>query len=140
MTTQNQTNTETGDLGQLDTAPLLAFIFSKCGEEGLRQVLEAWTEPESDPGNASSYAPREMLEDAANELEERGLSKVAAILLDTAVHCASGLDHVPDYYRTSFGEKAVEMWSAKWVQNRERQLGIFEQRLRHKLSQTAHQS
>jgi hypothetical protein len=120
--TPNQTNTNTGDLGQLDTAPLLAFIFSKCGEEGLRQVLESWTEPETDPGNASSYAGREMLEDAANELEERGLSKVAAILLDVAVHAPSGLDHMPSYYRTSFGERADTLWRSHWVENRERHL------------------
>jgi hypothetical protein len=138
--TPNQTNTNTGDLGQLDTAPLLAFLFSKTGEEGLRQCLEPWTEPETDPSNASAYGKREMLEDAANELQERGLSRVSAILLDIALRCPSGLDNVPSYYRSSYGDKAVEMWCAHWVQNRERQLGIFEDRLRHKLSPNARQS
>lgn len=138
--TPNQTNTDTGNLGQLDTAPLCAFVFSKCGEEGLRQCLEPLTEPESDPGNASSYGKREILEDAAEELEQRGLHQVAAILLDIAQRCPSGLDHVPSYYRTSFGDEAVDLWRSKWLQNRERQLGTFEQRLRHNLAGNAHQS
>jgi hypothetical protein len=127
-----EVGTEQDEMAKLSTGALCALVFRECGEPGLRQILTALTEPVDDPGSAPSYGPREMLEDAANELEQRGLNQVASILLDVAVHCPSGLDHVPDYYRTSSGEKAVSEWSRHWVQNRERQLGIFERRLRHK--------
>src|SRR5690242_18276689 len=63
-----------------------------------------------------------MLEDASIELEQRGLNHIADILLDTAVHAPSGLDHMPDYYRTSFGDRADTFWREKWVSNRERHL------------------
>jgi hypothetical protein len=106
----------------------------------LRQVLAALTEPVADPGNASAYSSREMVEDAIIELEQRRLFQVAAILRDIAQQCPSGIDNVPSYYRTSFGGRAVDLWRSKWIQRREIELGLSNDRSGHKLSPNARQS
>jgi hypothetical protein len=114
-----EVGTEEAEMDKLSLGGLCAYIFRECGEPGLRQVLAALTEPVADPGNASAYSSREMVEDAIIELEQRRLFQVAAILRDIAPQCPSGIDHMPSYY----GEEAADFWRSKWLQNRERQLG-----------------
>jgi hypothetical protein len=135
-----EVGTQEAEMAKLSLGGLCAYIFRECGEPGLRQVLAALTEPVADPGNASAYSSREMVEDAIIELEQRRLFQVAAILRDIAQQCPSGIDNVPSYYRTSFGGRAVDLWRSKWIQRREIELGLSNDRSGHKLSPNARQS
>ena len=142
----SQTNTpnpdeDTGEFAGFDTIDAIcAYTYHKEGEEGLRWLLDKTFDPNDVPESAyEGGGPKESLEDAAAELERRGLDKPAAILRDHAKDCRSGFEMVPDYIvraRPGF----VKQWRNNWLWHRQKQLGISDRELKRRYPETARQS
>jgi hypothetical protein len=105
---------------------MAAYIHHKYGEEMLREVFAA-------------VELRESLEDAAAELEHRGLDKPAAVLYELAESAVSGIDMVPDYM-VNAGPGFVAQWRRSWRQRRLIHLGVWDQELRRTIARNTRQS
>jgi hypothetical protein len=89
MTTEPQKQDD--DLDGFDsTAGILAYIYSKEGAEGLRQLLEM------------APSDRESLERDAEELKAVGLPEVTAIVLEFAEAIRSRADEVCPHFGTTY--------------------------------------
>ena len=94
------------------------FVYHKCGEEGLRELL-----------SVVDSLTCEFLGDAAAELEKAGLSKPAAIVLEIAATKPSGLD-VDNPYTDEEGSQNWLAWRKNWINRRQVETGELEERLR----------
>jgi hypothetical protein len=113
---------------------LAAYVYHKYGEELLREMLKPVVDWDSAyPG------PKETLEEAAAELEHRGLDKPAAVLYELAELAPSGVDLVPDYM-VNAGPRFVEGWRETWRQQRLIRLGLWGQELRRTIARNTRQS
>src|SRR5262249_20621653 len=137
--TNNPITNDSDDVGEfaaLTTLHMLAaFLFAKHGEDFLRQALAPDPDPEP---NEAGIGPREHLENAAEELEARGLDHVAAILRDLAQTAIRGIDLLPDYY-VNDGARGVENWRAKWLLRRKVESGELERKLRREYAKRQRQ-
>jgi hypothetical protein len=119
---------DSGEFAGYDTVDAIcAYVFHKEGEAGLRWVIGQAYDPNEPPKDG--WGLRESLEDAAAELERRGLDKPAAILRDHAKDLRSGIEAPPDYMVRA-GPRAVEGWRERWIQRRHIHLGTFGEYLR----------
>jgi hypothetical protein len=132
MTTQSKPTTNKSTIDNDDAGEfaalnghdqLAAFLFQKYGEAMLREVFKA----------DGTFA-REGLEDAAEELETRGLDQVAAVMRDIAAQCPSGfdIDNPFEDDRASGGHNWLE-WRRMWLfKRRERTGELRKVLLRHR--------
>jgi hypothetical protein len=141
----SQTNTpnrdeDSGEFAGFDTIDAIcAYVHFKGGEAELRWLIGQVFDPNDQETFCDGWGPREPLEDAAAELERRGLDKPAAILLDLAQQAISGIDLVPDYMERA-GPQFVEAWRERWRQQRHIQLGTWDQELRRRIARNQRQS
>jgi hypothetical protein len=135
-----QTNSPPEDTGEfaaftdsgLDA--MAAYVYHKYGEVMLREMFKAVLEWRS-----AYWGPKETLEDAAAELEHRGLDKPAAVLYDLAETAISGIDMVPDYM-VNAGPDFADQWRNNWRQRRLIHLGLWDQELRRTIARNQRQS
>src|SRR5262249_14479128 len=134
--TNNPITNDSDDVGEfaaLTTLHMLAaFLFAKHGEDFLRQALAPDPDPEP---NEAGIGPREHLENAAEQLEARGLDHVAAILRDLAEDAISGLDLPPSHWSDN-----AEIWRTKWLLRRKVESGELERELRRNHARKQRQS
>lgn len=128
-----------GEFAVFDTLDAIAaYVHHKYGEAALREVFTPFADPNKDDLPAG-FGPRESLEDAAAELEKRGLDKPAAVLRELAETAISGIDKVPDHM-VNAGPQFVEAWRRNWIQRRQIKLGTFDQELRRTIARNQRQS
>jgi hypothetical protein len=102
-------NDDPGEFAALKTHDALAaFLFAKHGEAMLREVFRT-----------DGTFPCESLENAAAELEARGLDQVAAVMQDIASRCPSGIELNP-YAPESTNWRC---WRESWIRKRREQTG-----------------
>jgi hypothetical protein len=122
---------DTGEFAAFDNAgldALAAYVYHKYGEEMLRELFKAVLEWDN-----AYWGPKETLEDAAAELERRGLDKPAAVLYELAESAISGIEMVPDYM-VKAGPDFISGWQRSWLQKRQIKLGTFGQELRRTIA------
>src|SRR5262249_23060732 len=128
---------DTGEFAVFTTLDALAaYVHHKYGEDCLRQLFAPDPDPEP---NHAGIGPREHLENAAEQLDKRGLGHVAAILHDLAQDAISGIDLPPDHY-VNCGERGIENWRSKWIQRRKLESGELERELRRDHARKLRQS
>jgi hypothetical protein len=128
---------DSGEFAAFDNAgldALAAYVYHKYGEVMLRELFKAVLDWDS-----AYWGPKETLEDAAAELQHRGLDKPAAVLYELAESAISGIDMVPDYM-VNAGERFVEGWRRSWLQQRQIKLGTFGQELKRTIARKQRQS
>jgi hypothetical protein len=137
MQTNTPENEDTGEFAAFDNSGLdamAAYIHHKYGEELLREVFKAVLDWDS-----AYWGPKETLEDAAAELEHRGLDKPAAVLYELAESAVSGIEMVPDYM-VNAGPDFADQWRNNWRQRRLIHLGLWDQELSRTIARNQRQS
>jgi hypothetical protein len=136
-----QTNTpENEDSGEFaafrDTGldAMAAYVYHTYGEEMLREMFKIFLD-----WRCAYPGPKETLEEAAAELEHRGLDKPAAVLYELAESAISGIDLPPDYM-VNAGPDSVEAWRRSWRQRRLIRLGLWDQELKRTIARNQRQS
>jgi hypothetical protein len=135
--TNTPENEDTGEFAAFTDSGLdamAAYVYHKYGEEMLREMFKAVLDWRS-----AYWGPKETLEDAAAELEHRGLDKPAAVLYELAESAISGIDMVPGYM-VAAGPDFADQWRNNWRQRRLIHLGLWDQELRRTIARNQRQS
>lgn len=115
------TDDDAGEFAALRTLDVLAaFLHQKYGEEALRQCFSV------------ADNDRESLEDAAGILADKGLDRVAEIMLDIAAQCRSEIESNP--YDPDDGTRNWSEWRRSWLLHRRLKTGELERDLRRRMS------